>query len=54
MTGTNAHHHDFASALLSEDEYGRYSVIDGKQRITAIHRFLLHIALGESRCSVWW
>lgn len=25
---------------LSEDEYGRYSVIDGKQRITAIHRFL--------------
>ncbi|MEV1157492.1 DUF262 domain-containing protein [Micromonospora chokoriensis] len=25
---------------LSEDEYGQYSVIDGKQRITAIHRFL--------------
>src|SRR5689334_16270624 len=25
---------------LSEDEYGTYSVIDGKQRITAIHLFL--------------
>src|ERR1700728_2385667 len=25
---------------LSEDEYGVYSVIDGKQRITAIHKFL--------------
>jgi hypothetical protein len=25
---------------LSEDQYGQYSVIDGKQRITAIHRFL--------------
>lgn len=25
---------------LAEDEYGIYSVIDGKQRITAIHKFL--------------
>lgn len=25
---------------LSEDEYGTYSVIDGKQRVTAIHKFL--------------
>jgi hypothetical protein len=25
---------------LAEDEYGTYSVIDGKQRITAIHNFL--------------
>ncbi|QOD90893.1 DUF262 domain-containing protein [Lysobacter sp. CW239] len=25
---------------LAEDEYGTYSVIDGKQRITAIHKFL--------------
>ncbi|KJS07694.1 MAG: hypothetical protein VR73_08255, partial [Gammaproteobacteria bacterium BRH_c0] len=25
---------------LSEDDYGRYSVIDGKQRITAINEFL--------------
>lgn len=25
---------------LSEEDYGRYSVIDGKQRITAIHKFL--------------
>ncbi|SIO53986.1 DUF262 domain-containing protein [Chitinophaga niabensis] len=25
---------------LAEDEYGTYSVIDGKQRVTAIHRFL--------------
>ncbi len=25
---------------LSEDDYGRYSVIDGKQRITAIYEFL--------------
>lgn len=25
---------------LSEDDYGKYSVIDGKQRITAIHRYL--------------
>jgi hypothetical protein len=28
---------------LSEDEYGLYSVIDGKQRITAIHSFLTGI-----------
>lgn len=27
--------------FLNEDEYGRYSVIDGKQRLTAIHDFLL-------------
>ena len=26
---------------LAEDEYGRYSVIDGKQRITAIYKFIL-------------
>ncbi len=26
--------------FLNEDEYGKYSVIDGKQRITAIHEFL--------------
>lgn len=25
---------------LAEDEYGRYSVIDGKQRITAIYKFI--------------
>lgn len=25
---------------LSEDEFGRYSVVDGRQRITAIHRFM--------------
>jgi hypothetical protein len=25
---------------LAEDEYGTYSVIDGKQRVTAIHKFL--------------
>lgn len=25
---------------LAEDEYGKYSVIDGKQRITAIHNFI--------------
>jgi hypothetical protein len=25
---------------LAEDEYGVYSVIDGKQRVTAIHKFL--------------
>ena len=25
---------------LSEDEYGKYSVVDGKQRITAIHAFM--------------
>lgn len=25
---------------LAEDEYGRYSVIDGKQRVTAIHKFM--------------
>lgn len=25
---------------LAEDEYGRYTVIDGKQRITAIHKFM--------------
>ncbi len=25
---------------LAEDEYGRYSVVDGKQRITAIHAFI--------------
>lgn len=25
---------------LSEDDFGKYSVIDGKQRITAIHRFM--------------
>lgn len=27
--------------FLNEDEYGRYSVIDGKQRLTAINEFLL-------------
>ncbi|TDV52466.1 DUF262 domain-containing protein [Actinophytocola oryzae] len=27
--------------FLNEDEYGKYSVIDGKQRLTAIHEFLL-------------
>lgn len=27
---------------LAEDEYGRYSAIDGKQRVTAINRFILH------------
>jgi len=26
--------------FLNEDEYGSYSVIDGKQRLTAIHEFL--------------
>jgi hypothetical protein len=26
---------------LSEDEYGKYSVIDGKQRVTAIYNFIL-------------
>ena len=26
--------------FLNEDEYGVYSVIDGKQRLNAIHRFL--------------
>lgn len=25
---------------LAEDEFGQYSVVDGKQRITAIHRFM--------------
>ncbi|WP_295716662.1 DUF262 domain-containing protein [Mucilaginibacter sp.] len=25
---------------LAEDEYGRYTVIDGKQRVSAIHKFL--------------
>ena len=25
---------------LAEDEYGTYSIIDGKQRVTAINRFL--------------
>lgn len=27
---------------LAEDEYGRYSAIDGKQRVTAINKFILH------------
>jgi len=27
--------------FLNEDEYGKYSVIDGKQRLTAVHEFLL-------------
>jgi uncharacterized protein with ParB-like and HNH nuclease domain len=27
---------------LAEDEYGKYSAIDGKQRVTAINRFILH------------
>ncbi len=27
---------------LAEDEYGKYSVIDGKQRITAINKFIKH------------
>ncbi|OYZ00136.1 MAG: hypothetical protein B7Y37_11565 [Sphingobacteriia bacterium 28-36-52] len=27
---------------LAEDEYGKYSVIDGKQRITSIYNFILH------------
>ncbi len=32
---------------LAEDDFGTYSVIDGKQRITAIHRFLRNkISLG--------
>lgn len=26
---------------LSEDEYGKYSIIDGKQRVTAIYNFIL-------------
>ena len=26
--------------FLAEDEYGKYSVIDGKQRITAISKFI--------------
>lgn len=26
---------------LAEDEYGRYSVIDGKQRVTSIYNFIL-------------
>jgi hypothetical protein len=26
--------------FLNEDDYGRYSVIDGKQRLTAIHEFM--------------
>lgn len=26
--------------FLNEDQYGQYSVIDGKQRLTAIHEFL--------------
>lgn len=26
--------------FLNEDEYGRYSVIDGKQRLNAVHRFM--------------
>jgi hypothetical protein len=33
---------------LSEDEFGTYSVIDGKQRITTIHKFLRNgFALGD-------
>jgi Protein of unknown function DUF262 len=28
------------SIFLNEDEYGQYSVIDGKQRLNAIHRFM--------------
>lgn len=28
------------SVFLNEDDYGKYSVIDGKQRLTAIHNFL--------------
>lgn len=28
------------SVFLNEDDYGKYSVIDGKQRLTAIHDFL--------------
>lgn len=27
---------------LSEDEYGKYSIIDGKQRVTAIYNFILN------------
>lgn len=27
---------------LAEDEYGKYSAIDGKQRVTAINKFILH------------
>jgi hypothetical protein len=27
---------------LAEDEFGRYSVVDGKQRITSIHRFMMN------------
>jgi hypothetical protein len=27
---------------LAEDEYGSYSAIDGKQRVTAINKFILH------------
>ena len=33
---------------LSEDDYGRYSVIDGKQRLTAIHTFMSgHLRLAK-------
>lgn len=28
------------SVFLNEDDYGKYSVIDGKQRLTAIHNFI--------------
>jgi len=28
------------SVFLNEDDYGKYSVIDGKQRLTAVHSFL--------------
>jgi len=27
--------------FLNEDKYGKYSVIDGKQRLTAIHDFMM-------------
>lgn len=34
--------------FLNEDAYGKYSVIDGKQRLTAIHEFLRGVS-GSSR-----